>query len=690
VTEAGEILALDAGYLYGWAALPGSAAPPVIEVLVDGLSAAIAPADLDAAALAPLQSRDGLPARAFAFAIPLPADLVKCARRIEARLANTALWLDGALTVALAPALRWTHGVLGHVASDGGARITGWALDPRRPLEPLTLSVHVDGLRLATATADRHEPWLAKRGIGSGFHGFEIDLPARLLDGTPHLVTLAAEVDGGPPLPVPGSPVEICHLPARLADLVPEGPARAIADWYDFRFARDLPEAVAAEIARARPPVAPPVEGAPRIAATTPGRDDVARQTFSARSDPAEADILVRLHPDLWLTDDAFAALARAFAVPETCLVTADQHRGEPPVVHDGGGTDPLRWWAQGLPPLLAWRRTTREAAADPARFALERPSACTHLSLALGTLAAGSRPEPAETPLPPCLVRASRAGAEPPRLAPAAGAEGLVSVVIPTRDRADLLASCVDSIVDDAQPHEIVIVDNGSVEPATEALYDRLRADPRVRILPWDKPFNFADLCNAGAEAARGETLLFLNNDVVFPEPGWIGPLAAWLTVPGIGAVGAKLVWPNEIVQHAGVRIGPQGLADHIGTTWWRDEPGPDDLNRIPRLVDAVTAACLAMPARLFREIGGFDGHRFAVAFNDVELCIRVQEAGHRIVWTPEPWAWHLESASRGDDDLPHKRARMEREARFLRARVAEWKAARRAGAPDAWKEAG
>ncbi|RDC72829.1 glycosyltransferase family 2 protein [Rhodovulum sp. 12E13] len=690
MTEAGEILALDTGYLYGWATLPGSTAPPVIEVLVDGLSAAVAPADLDAAALAPLRSCNGLPAGAFAFAIPLPADLVKCARRIEARLANTALWLDGALTVGLAPALRWTHGLLGHVASDGGARITGWALDPRRPHEPLALSVHVDGLRMATVTADRHDPWLAKRGIGSGFHGFEIDLPTRLLDGTPHLVMLEAEVDGGPPLPVPGSPVEICHLPARLADLVPEGPARAIADWYDLRFARELPEAVAAELACVRPPVAPPAEGALRIAATTPGRGDVARQTFSAEADPAEADILVRLHPDLRLTDDAFAALAQAFAAPETCLVTADHLRGEPPVVHDGGGTDPLRWWAQGLPPLLAWRHTARGAAADPARFALERPAACTHLSLALGTLAPGVGPEPAETPPPPCLVRRPCAGAEPPRLAPAAGAGGLVSIVIPTRDKADLLAACVDSIVDDVQSHEIVIVDNGSVERATEALYDRLRADPRVRILPWDKPFNFADLCNAGAKAARGETLLFLNNDVVFPEPGWIGPLAAWLTVPGIGAVGTKLVWPNEIVQHGGVRIGPQGLADHIGTTWWRDEAGPDDLNRIPRLVDAVTAACLAIPARLFHEIGGFDGHRFAVAFNDVELCIRVQEAGRRIVWTPEPWAWHHESASRGDDDLPHKRARMEREARFLRARVAEWQAARRAGAPDAWKEAG
>jgi GT2 family glycosyltransferase len=153
---------------------------------------------------------------------------------------------------------------------------------------------------------------------------------------------------------------------------------------------------------------------------------------------------------------------------------------------------------------------------------------------------------------------------------------------------------------------------------------------------------------------------------------------------------VGCKLVWPNDIVQHAGVRIGPEGLADHIGTTWWRDEPGPDNLNHTPRFVDAVTAACLATPAELFRKLGGFDGHRFPVAFNDVDLCIRVQEAGHRIVWTPEPWARHLESASRGDDDLPHKRARMEREAGFLRARVAAWQARRRPGAAEAWRAAG
>ena len=673
--RAGRILALDAGHLYGWAALPGAATPPVVEVLVDGAAAAHAPADLPAGALAPL-APDRVPGDgAWAFAIALPADLLKTAHRIEARLANTAHWLGGALTIDLAPPLRWTHGVLGHVASDGGPRLTGWALDPRQPLRSLPLRVHVDGSSRLQVIADRHEPWLAKRGIGSGFHGFEIDLPPELLDGAPHRVVIEAETGDGEPMPVPGSPVEIRHLPACLADLVPDGPARAIAAWYDFRFARSLPAPVRAEMARTRPRVAPPERTRLRIAATTPGRADVAAQTLPPHPDPGSADIVVRLHPALRLAPDAFAALARAFEDPRAILVAADHLIEDAPRVQEHERIDPLRWWATGLPAVLAWRRSAPGAGKAPARFALERPDACRHLSMALGTVETAAAGEPPEAAPPACLRRAP-CGDGPARLSPAAMHPGRVSIVIPSRDRADLLAACLDSIADPVQPHEILVVDNGSIEEDTLALHDRLRQEARARILPWDRPFNFADLCNAGAEAARGEILLFLNNDVVFPEPGWIAPLVSWLTLPGVGAVGNKLVWPNGIVQHAGVRVGPQGLADHIGTTWWRDEPGPDDLNRIPRFVDAVTAACLAMPAALFRELGGFDGYRFPVAFNDVDLCLRVQQAGHRIVWTPEPWAHHLESASRGDDDLPHKRARMAREAGFLRERVAAWQA--------------
>ncbi len=678
MTRAGEILALDAGHLYGWAALPGGATPPIVEIVIDGAAVATAPADLDPCNLAPLHAAEPPPATAFGFAIPLPSELLATAHRIEARLANTAHWLGGALSVELAPPLRWTHGLLGHVMSDGGPRLTGWALDPRRPLLALTLSVHIDGEFHAFVMADRHEPWLSKRGIGSGFHAFEIDLPTRLLDGAGHLVTVEALQDdgAGPALPVPGSPVELCQLPARLADMVPPGPARAIADAYDRRFARCMPNAVEADLARARPPVSPPPGAPRRISAMQADRADVQAQSVPAHPDPDTADILVQLHPEIRLAPDAFAALARAFEGPPR-LVTADHLVESPPALDRASGADPLRWWATGLPPILAWRRDAPEAGLDPVRFALEHPSLTAHLPLALGSFVAPVPPRPCPAAPPPCLVSMPRPGA-PDRLFPSAARGGLVSIVIPSRDRADLLSACIDGVVDPAQPHEIIIVDNGSIETETLALYDRLGRDPRVRILPWDKPFNFPDLCNAGAGAARGETIVFLNNDVVFPEPGWIGPLVSWLTVPGVGAVGTKLVWPNDIVQHAGVRVGVQGLADHIGTTWWRDEPGPDDLNRIPRFVDAVTAACLAMPTDLFHRLGGFDGHRFPVAFNDVDLCLRLQEAGQRILWTPEPWAYHLESASRGDDDTPQKRARMDREARFLRERVAAWTAKR------------
>ena len=776
----GAILALDAGHLYGWVRPTHGSSPPTLDILADGVPVAHAAADLSPRALGSLTGGAALPDHAWGFAVPLPADILKTAHLIEARIANTALWLSGPCTLDLAPALRWTGGLLGHIAFDGAARLTGWALDPSRPNAALALDLFIDGRFEGRLIADRHEPWLAKRGIGSGFHGFLIDLPAPILDGAPHQIALETAPSGAEmphieeaptatALSVPGSPLEIRAWPSALSDRLPPGPTRRIAAWYEERLGRTLPAAVAGELAGHRPAVPPPGRARIRATAATPtsaqdrptptiapahaapNRLDIAAQSYPAHLGPDPAEIVVHLHPDLRLTPDAFAALARAFRDPACHLAVADWIVEEPACLTSAAPVDPLRWWARGLPPILAWRRSISSlrgtpglAAAplseNPAAFALAFPEACRAIPIPLGRMPASAALQAAPPPNPAMLTRApwpeteplaaAESGSGQPRptipqarpfdagpgtdptrsapdarraapdgpigalsgstpgertaltrpalrkLRPAKRRGGRVSIVIPTRDRADLLSRCLESIVDTDQPHEIVIVDNGSVEPATQALYDTVRAERRARILHDDAPFNFSDLCNAGAAAAEGDTLLFLNNDVVFPQPGWIGQLVSWLTLPSVGAVGCKLVWPNEVVQHGGVRIGPHGLAEHIGTTWWRDEPGPDWANAIPRFADAVTAACLAVPRALFDGIGGFDGHRYAVAFNDVDLCLRIQAAGRRIVWTPEPWAYHLESASRGDDDLPHKRARMAREEGHLREAVAAWRA--------------
>lgn len=657
----GAILRLDDLNLVGWALPVTGTQPPVVEVLADGESVGFVRADLDLDRFA--QRAGDLPREAarYGFMIPLRPEIVRHARRIEARLANTALHLDDPITRDLHPSLRWTGGLLGQVFADGGLVVTGWARDPRRAA-PLLLTCSIDGIARDPVKADAFSAELYRLDPDNAFHGFRLELPAALLDGQPHQVHLE-DADGAGP--VPGAPIEVRHFGTRLVDHVEGDGGRAIARWYDFRFAREIPQFVRAEAARHRPAI-PRHPDAPAL----------------------DADAVVHVHPDAVLTPDARDVLANAFA-DGVDLVTADALIETPLDVLRFDRPAPLRWLHTGRPPVMAWRRSAlgegRVGKAEPGGsaipdvvdFALRHPRRVRHVPIPLAHFETVPTLEPAPSRLTPGVpgldMAAGLDGAVPDT--PRHGA--LVSIIIPSRDRADLLADCVASIDDSGQPHEILIVDNGSTEPETFALYERLAARG-VRILPWPHPFNFADLCNHGAEQARGDTLLFLNNDVVFPEPGWIKPLVSWLGLPHVGAVGNKLVWPNDIVQHAGVRVGTQGLADHVGTTWRRDEPGPWGLNATPRFVDAVTAACMAMPKALFDALGGFDGYRFAVAFNDVDLCLRIQREGRRIVWTPEPWAYHLESASRGADDQPHKQARMARESEALRREVLRWWAAR------------
>ncbi|MEG9529661.1 MAG: glycosyltransferase [Hyphomicrobiales bacterium] len=251
------------------------------------------------------------------------------------------------------------------------------------------------------------------------------------------------------------------------------------------------------------------------------------------------------------------------------------------------------------------------------------------------------------------------------------APASGRVSIIIPTRDRADLLERCLASIRPARERHgcELLIVDNGSSDPVTRALLAAVRAEGG-RVLADPGPFNYARLCNRAVEAVTGDVVLFLNNDVEMGGDGWLPEMLGRLADPSVEAVGAVLRWPSGVVQHGGVVLGPGFSASHAFDDRFQDDPGYGDLLRVAHQPSAVTGACLLVRRASYRAVGGMDTVHFPVNFNDIDLCLKLGARGGNVVLTPHLDAVHLGSASRGSDRRPDQRARYARELAALRAR--------------------
>src|SRR6185295_2398102 len=243
----------------------------------------------------------------------------------------------------------------------------------------------------------------------------------------------------------------------------------------------------------------------------------------------------------------------------------------------------------------------------------------------------------------------------------PAAGkASSRVSLIIPTRDNAEMLSACIDSIRKRTryQNYEILIVDNGSVESSTIALLDKLRTDPSTRVLPQPAPFNFSALNNAAVRESTGDVVGFINDDIEVLSEDWLEQMLLLAEQDQVGCVGAKLVYPDRRIQHGGIVLGLYGLAGHAHRFARHDDPGYLGRLRSIQNVSAVTAACLLVRRCVFDEVGGFD-EGLAVAFNDVDFCLRVRAAGYLNVWTPFAELIHHESVSRGRDLSPAKSRR-------------------------------
>ncbi|MGE0279877.1 MAG: glycosyltransferase [Rhizobiaceae bacterium] len=247
-----------------------------------------------------------------------------------------------------------------------------------------------------------------------------------------------------------------------------------------------------------------------------------------------------------------------------------------------------------------------------------------------------------------------------------------LVSLIIPAKDKVKLTRGCISSILEKTTypNYEILLVDNGSVEAETLAYNAKIGKNPKVRVISYTKPFNYSAINNFAVGQANGALVGLVNNDIEVMAPDWLSEMVSWAAQPDIGCVGAKLYYADETIQHAGCVLGVGGVADHPWRGRGRHDPCYFGQASIIRNCSAVTAACLVVRKSVFEQVGGLDEVGLQIAFNDIDFCMRVAQAGYANVYTPYAELYHLESQSRGYEDNPEKIARFNREIRNMRRR--------------------
>jgi len=235
-------------------------------------------------------------------------------------------------------------------------------------------------------------------------------------------------------------------------------------------------------------------------------------------------------------------------------------------------------------------------------------------------------------------------------RVRPAIPADALTSIIIPTRDQVENLSRCVESVRSKTtcSAYEIIIVDNLSVQDQSREYFASLEAEPNIKVIQYDAEFNFSAINNAAARDANGTFLLFLNNDTEVIEAGWLEAMLEVMQIPGVAVTGAKLLYADDTIQHAGVVLWHCGTAGHLHSRLPRNEHGYFGAANTIRNCSAVSAACMMIRKDIFQGMGGFDTS-YRISYQDVDFCLRAQEAGYRIVYTPFASLYHDESASTG-----------------------------------------
>jgi GT2 family glycosyltransferase len=433
------------------------------------------------------------------------------------------------------------------------------------------------------------------------------------------------------------------------------------------------------------------------LEAQLPGRVEIVRSFGEAR-----ANIVVPLGPGVRLVPHALGTLVCLFhRLPEVAMIHADYDRLEAgrrthPEFAPVLGPELLRS-RNVLRALVAVRRDDAPAAAgarldDTSLYAWALSAAAAlptrrirRLPVVLATLddAAAADPEGERSVLASHLRQTNVVAEVLPGLAPGLhhvryrlpDSAPTVSIVVPTRNAQRLVHNCVQSVrrVTRYPRYAIQLVDNGSDDPEALAAFDALARAGDVVLHCDPRPFNFSALNNASVGRTDADVVCLLNNDIEALHPEWLEEMVSVALQPGVGAVGAKLFYPDGRVQHGGVLVGLYGAADHAYAGAPGDAPGYAQQLLVRREVSAVTAACLVVRRALYLEVGGLDEEAFGISFNDVDFCLKLRERGYRNVWTPHARLVHHESASRGRALRPEQKARADRELAALRSRWAD-----------------
>ncbi|WP_414828622.1 glycosyltransferase family 2 protein [Alteromonas sp. H39] len=249
-----------------------------------------------------------------------------------------------------------------------------------------------------------------------------------------------------------------------------------------------------------------------------------------------------------------------------------------------------------------------------------------------------------------------------------------LVSLIIPTKDGKELVKACIDSIIEKSlyDNYEILLIDNDSTEPESLEYFEFLTSQPKISILKFPGPFNYSAINNFGVKHAKGDIIGLVNNDIEVINPLWLDYMVGHAMRDNVGCVGAKLLYSDGRIQHAGVVLGYGGGAGHAHKYFPRNHQGYMSRLAATQSYSAVTAACLLVKKSLFDKVGGLDEKNLAVAFNDVDFCLRIKELDKHNIYCAEAELYHHESVSRGLDIAPEKAARFNRELTYLQSRWA------------------
>ncbi|MBQ9452253.1 MAG: glycosyltransferase family 2 protein, partial [Desulfovibrio sp.] len=629
----------------GWASAQDGSSPIWVEALVDGLVMGIVRADL--------QEPNGC-----GFFLPLPSTALGDGSELRMRVANTETYIGESLSLDTA---QNACGIEGELHVDRGLTITGWAVDSLAPDTVLRIYAVVND-EIVAETLAKGRRYRPAQGDG---HGFTLHLPLKLADGQEHVV----KIQDAQKRALPGSPIAFRVWPEHIAQWIErtdhfEKEERTLLAALVQRMEPNMPGACSShgvEYAAWQEafPVPKP-QGTCRISLDLPcctakhsaqilrGQKGIASKPKASSSYSLLLRDGERLHPH---------ALAHMVYTQQTTgagLVYADSEQlpDVTPCFRPSWDED-FFWSSDYLGPFMVTREVSEATphTDDESYWAFR--ARLVHSASKLGGIRHLPQILSQDLPVPADTGRFSAvqewvASVQPDALVEeqdgmnrvrwSTASLPSVSIIIPTRDRADLLRPCLESLYKTHYEElEILIVDNDSQEEDAVAFLTETAKKSNTRVISYPGLFNYAAINNFAVREATGDYICFLNNDTEAVDPAWLQEMASLLASrEEIGCVGAKLLWPNNLVQHAGVLVGTHQLASHIGNQWTADEPGYLLCNKIVCQRSAVTAACLLTPKALFEELGGFDAHRFPVAFNDVDYCLRVRQAGKKILWTP------------------------------------------------------